>query len=108
MHDHLKWLEGLATADLDEGAADGVTVGMVYQQEAERVQIPRLTKDLDALLKTLWAIALYPSGGTITAGTPDHDKHMMLHNARETLCNFYKAYTWRQCVEKYKPVDTSA
>jgi hypothetical protein len=29
------WLEGFAAADLDEPAADGgVTVGMVYQQEA--------------------------------------------------------------------------
>jgi len=36
------FLRDFAIADLDEGAADAVTVGMVYQQEVERVWLPRL------------------------------------------------------------------
>lgn len=40
----VKWLQEFSEADLDEIAADGgVTVGMVYQQEARTVQVPRLT-----------------------------------------------------------------
>lgn len=38
----IQFLRDFAVADLDEGAADAVTVGMVYQQEAERVWLPRL------------------------------------------------------------------
>lgn len=45
-----EWLESFLTANLDEIAADGgVTVGMVYQQEARTLQVPRLTALLDAL-----------------------------------------------------------
>lgn len=37
------FLQALAEADLDEGAADAVTVGMVFQQQAERVWLPRIS-----------------------------------------------------------------
>lgn len=36
------FLQAFAEADLDEGAADAVTVGMVFQQQAERVWLPRI------------------------------------------------------------------
>lgn len=37
------FLDDFARADLDEGAADAVTVGMVYQQQAQTVVLPRIT-----------------------------------------------------------------
>lgn len=37
------FLDDFAKADLDEGAADAVTVGMVYQQQAQTVVLPRIT-----------------------------------------------------------------
>lgn len=36
------FLQALSEADLDEGAADAVTVGMVFQQQAGNVYLPRL------------------------------------------------------------------
>jgi hypothetical protein len=36
------FLDDFAQADLDEGAADAVTVGMVYQQQAQTVVLPRI------------------------------------------------------------------
>ena len=36
------WMQALAEADLDEGAADTVTVGMVFQQQASSVYLPRI------------------------------------------------------------------
>lgn len=40
------FLDDFAQADLDEGAADAVTVGMVYQQQAQTVLLPRITQAL--------------------------------------------------------------
>jgi len=42
------FLDDFAQADLDEGAADAVTVGMVYQQQAQTVLLPRITQALKA------------------------------------------------------------
>lgn len=36
------FLQALSEADLDEGAADAVTVGMVFQQQAGKVFLPRI------------------------------------------------------------------
>lgn len=36
------FLQALSEADLDEGAADAVTVGMVFQQQAGNVYLPRI------------------------------------------------------------------
>ena len=43
------FLDDFARADLDEGAADAVTVGMVYQQQAQTVVLPRIRGALAAL-----------------------------------------------------------
>ena len=40
------FLKALSEADLDEGAADAVTVGMVFQQQAANVYLPRILKAL--------------------------------------------------------------
>lgn len=40
------WMQALAEADLDEGAADAVTVGMVFQQQAGNVYLPRILATL--------------------------------------------------------------
>lgn len=44
-----RFLYGFAQADLDEGAADAVTVGMVYQQQAQTVVLPRIRAALASL-----------------------------------------------------------
>lgn len=47
------FLDDFAQANLDEGAADAVTVGMVYQQQAQTVVLPRITNRLAALRAAL-------------------------------------------------------
>lgn len=43
------FLDDFAQADLDEGAADAVTVGMVYQQQTQTVVLPRIRAALASL-----------------------------------------------------------
>ena len=86
------FLDDFAQADLDEGAADAVTVGMVYQQQAQTVVLPRIRAALaslsqtpatpmvqeglrEALVKARRALSCYRCGGdgsvTTALGEPD-------------------------------------
>lgn len=49
LKDIAAFMRDLSEADLDEGAADAVTVGMVFQQQAGNVYLPRI---LAALSRT--------------------------------------------------------
>lgn len=73
-----RFLSDFATADLDEGAADAVTVGMVYQQEVERVWLPRIARLEDAL-ETLRREALLHLNNSIGCAInhygDDHQEH---------------------------------
>ena len=50
---------------------------------------------MDPLVRALWKIADYPSGGLVEHGKHSGDRDSMIHTARSALMSYYGVATFR-------------